>query len=185
MPKFLKNKRRFLLYHLIRGDSGTAAVEFAMCLPLLMTLLFFGIEIGRLLVDFSAVSKSLRDATRYLSQVEMTCPGAAASSGPLSSYINNAPDETTARNLALTGTPDTPSTSSDYLLHYWSNPSSLTMTVSCSANTSYQGIYKDVGLIPQITVSAAVPFNFIWGTTFANAASITINLSHTQTHIGG
>ncbi len=155
-----------------------------MCLPILMVLLFFGIETGRLLVEFQAVSKSLRDSTRYLSQVGITCPGAAASNGPLSTYIDNAADETTARNLALTGTPDTP-VPGNLLLPYWTGAGNLTMTVNCVQNATYQGIYEGAALIPQLTVAAAVPFTFIWGTAFAATAGLVINISHSEVHIGG
>jgi Flp pilus assembly protein TadG len=157
-----------------------------MCLPLLLVLLFFGIEIGRVLIGFQAVSKSLRDSARYLSQVEITCPGTTASTGLLAGYINNAADETVARNIALTGTPDTPTTGTDYLLPYWTGAgASLTMTVNCVANATYQGIYQGAALIPQLTVAAAVPIAFIWGTAFAATTGITMNISHSQVYIGG
>lgn len=171
------------LCRFVRANDGTAAVEFALCLPLLLVLLFCGIEIGRLLTDFHVVSKSLRDSGRYLSQVGITY---TAPGGPvaLSTVIDNASEETVARNLALTGTPDTP-TAANYLLPYWTGAGNLTMQVSCIANTAYQGIYEGAGLIPQITIQANVPFAFIWGAVFASAATITMSISHTQTHIGG
>ena len=131
-----------------------------MCLPLLMVLLFFGIETGRLLIEFQAVSKSLRDSARYLSQVGITCPGATASSGPLSTYIDNAADETTARNLALTGTPDTPTVGTDYLLPYWTGAGNLTMTVNCVPNATYQGIYEGAALIAQLTAPERIHFHW-------------------------
>ena len=49
-----------------RARGGIAAVEFAIILPLLVLLLFGTIEIGRILFDYQAASKSVRDATRYL-----------------------------------------------------------------------------------------------------------------------
>lgn len=170
-----------------RAEDGTAAVEFALCLPLLLVLLFAGIEIGRLLIDFHVVSKSLRDSGRYLSQVGISCtaPGTVA----LSAAIENAADETIARNLALTGTPDAPATAADYLLSYWTGAGggagNLTMEVACVANTAYQGIYQGAPLIGQITVDADVPFSFIWGSTFISLGTLTMNISHRQPHIGG
>jgi Flp pilus assembly protein TadG len=158
-----------------------------MCLPLLLVLLFAGIEAGRLLVDFQSVSKSLRDSARYLSQVDITCPGTApTANNPLASVIDNAADETIARNLALTGTPDTPTTTGDYLLPYWTGGANLTMTVDCVDNSTntYQGVFDGEQLIAQVNVVATVPFTFIWGTTFAATTGVTISLSHTQTHFG-
>ncbi len=170
---------------LFSAREGTAAVEFAMVLPLLLVLLFAGIEIGRLLTDFHAVSKSVRDATRYLTRVGMTCPGAAASTGPLANYIDNAGDATIARNLAMTGTVDTPTVTADYLLSYWTNTTTVSTAVTCILNGGqYQGVYVGKALIPQITMTATVPFAFLWGTMFMNDATINMTLSHTEVHVG-
>ena len=159
-------------------------MEFALCLPLMLVLLFFGVETGRLLTDFQVVTKSLRDSARYLSHVGITCPGSAASSGPLSTYIDDPANEIPARHLALTGTPDSPRRGAPLLLPYWNGAGNLTMTVNCIPIGTYQGIYQGAALVPQITVSAAVPFTFLWGTTFSNVGGVTINLSHTETHVG-
>ena len=170
---------------LFSAREGTAAVEFAMVLPLLLILLFAGMEIGRLLTDFHAVSKSVRDATRYLTRVGLTCPGAAASTGPLANYIDNAGDATIARNLAMSGTVDTPTVTADYLLSYWTNTTTVSTAVTCILNGGqYQGVYVGQALIPQITMTATVPFAFLWGTLFMNDATINMTLSHIEVHVG-
>ena len=157
MKKIMTHSRREPLPHFGRSEKGTAAVELAMCLPLLMVLLFAGIEAGRLLIDFQSVSKSLRDSARYLSQIPITCT-APGTNNTLASVIDTAANETIARNLAFTGTPDTPTSSGDYLLPYWTGASNLTMTVDCVTNAAYQGVYEGVPLIAQVTVAASVPF---------------------------
>ena len=63
-----------------RAHGGIAAVEFAIVLPLLVLMLFGTIEIGRILFDYQAASKSVRDATRYLTRIDagllgLACPG--------------------------------------------------------------------------------------------------------------
>lgn len=50
-----------------------AAAEFVPILPVVAILLFGIIEIGRLLHDFHVVAKGVRNATRYLSRLPMTC----------------------------------------------------------------------------------------------------------------
>ena len=182
MKKIMTQSQREPVRRFGRSEKGTAAVELAICLPLLLVLLFAGIEAGRLLIDFQSVSKSLRDSARYLSQVPITCT-APGTNNTLASVIDNGANETIARNLALTGTPDTP-TSSNLLLPYWTGAGNLTMTVDCVTNAAYQGVYEGVPLIAQVTVAAQVPFTFIWGTTFAATTGVTIRLSHSQTHIG-
>ena len=170
---------------LVKTRNGTAAVEFAMVLPLVMVLLFAGIEVGRLLTDFHAVNKSVRDAARYLARVELTCPGLTPSSGPLAGYIADGTDETIARNLAMTGAAANPVVSADYLLRYWTDTSTVSTTVNCIANAGqYEGVFLDLPLVPQITMTAAVPFNFLWGDLFFNASGITMTVKHTETSFG-
>ncbi len=170
---------------LATARNGTAAVEFAMVLPLVLMLLFAGIEVGRLLTDFHAVNKSVRDAARYLARVELNCPGVTPSSGPLAGYIVDGTDETIARNLAMTGGATTPTAGADYLLRYWTDTSTVSATVTCIANTGqYKGIFLDMPLVPKITMTAAVPFNFLWGDLFLGSSGITMTVKHTETSFG-
>ena len=84
-------RRGFLKF--ARTTHGTAGVEFALLLPLLVLLLFGGIEIGRALHDFHVVNETVRDAARYLSRVEATCDSAGVG------LLVNAIDEDRAKAL--------------------------------------------------------------------------------------
>lgn len=164
--------------------SGTAAVEFAIILPLLLVSLFGMTDIGRVLVDFHAASKSVRDATRYLSRVGLTCT-AGTSSGPLANYIDSAADETAAINLAMTGSIDSPTATSDYLLGYWTTTSTIATTVNCVVNGSqYAGVYAGDPTVPVITMIANIPFNFLWGSMFVGSAGVTLTIRHSEVHVG-
>jgi Flp pilus assembly protein TadG len=48
-------------------QRGTAIVEFALVLPLLLLLSMITTEFGRAIYQYNTIVKSLRDATRYLS----------------------------------------------------------------------------------------------------------------------
>ncbi len=48
-------------------QSGVALVEFALILPLLLVLTFSVVELGRAIYQFNTITKSVRDAVRYLS----------------------------------------------------------------------------------------------------------------------
>ncbi len=48
-------------------QTGTAIVEFALVLPLLLLLTMTTTEFGRAIYQYNTIVKSLRDATRYLS----------------------------------------------------------------------------------------------------------------------
>jgi Flp pilus assembly protein TadG len=49
----------------IRSNEGTAAVEFAVILPLLLTMLFGVIEFGLLLYDKAVLTNACREGARY------------------------------------------------------------------------------------------------------------------------
>jgi hypothetical protein len=48
-------------------QRGVAIVEFALMLPTLLVLIFIVTELGRALMQYNTVAKSVRDASRYLS----------------------------------------------------------------------------------------------------------------------
>jgi hypothetical protein len=48
-------------------SRGVALVEFALILPLLLVLTFFTTEFGRAMYQYNSMTKSVRDAARYLS----------------------------------------------------------------------------------------------------------------------
>jgi Flp pilus assembly protein TadG len=52
--------------HRRRNCRGVATIEMAIVLPLLLLLLTATVEIGRLLAEYDALTKSVRDAARYL-----------------------------------------------------------------------------------------------------------------------
>jgi Flp pilus assembly protein TadG len=172
----------FLLGKFRSAQSGMASVEFAMVVPLLLILLVGVIDFGRLLTDYEAANKSVRDAARFLARARMDC--SAAGTGPASGYLINASFATLAQNLVLTGTTATPTTGS-YLLPYWTDPATVTMSVTCVENAgTYAGVFTDLAFIPKITVTANVPFNFLFGTIAFSSASTTLIAAHTEVGVG-
>lgn len=59
-------------------ESGTALVEFAMLLPMLLLVFAVIIEGGRLMWSYQSVNAGVRDAARYLARI---APGDICSSG--------------------------------------------------------------------------------------------------------
>jgi len=49
------------------AQKGTAIVEFALILPFLLLLTFITTEFGRAMFQYNTITKSVRDAARYLS----------------------------------------------------------------------------------------------------------------------
>jgi CBS domain containing-hemolysin-like protein len=52
-------------------QKGTSTVEFAMLLPVLLTLIFMVTELGTMFYRLNAMTKSIQDAARYLSDVSV------------------------------------------------------------------------------------------------------------------
>jgi Flp pilus assembly protein TadG len=70
-------------------QSGVAAVELALVLPLLLAICFAITEFGRAIYTYDALTKSARDAARYLS----------------TQSAGDAPAQATASNLVVYGNP--------------------------------------------------------------------------------
>ena len=161
-----------------RARGGIASVEFVLILPLLTLMLFGTIEVGRLLFDFHAASKTVRDATRYLTRIDATALGLTCTG------VNvTAAEVINAKNLALRGTIDT---SKPYLLGYWTDANSVSVTASCIDNSggTYQGFYTGVTSIPNITVSATVPMPLMNGWLLGLGDTLTYTVSHKEVHFG-
>lgn len=79
-------------------QTGLAAIEFVLILFTLLVLGFGTIDIGRLLYQYDTLTKSTRDATRYLAAVVRPPVAAYASDASYTTAVNN------ASNLALCGT---------------------------------------------------------------------------------
>jgi Flp pilus assembly protein TadG len=168
------------LKRLWRARGGIAAVELALILPLFPLMLFGTIEIGRMLFDYQAASKSVRDATRYLTRIDSTALGLACPT----TIDNAAAEVTNAKNLALRGTIDT---SKPFLLPYWTDLNSVSVTMGpCIDNTAatYQGFYAGVQQIPNITVTATVPMPLMNGWLLGLGDTLTFTISHKEVHFG-
>ncbi len=176
------------------APHGNAGVEFALLLPLLALLLFGGIEVGRALHDFHVVNETVRDAARYLSRVEATCPSAGVGVGSLvdGSLFTAAQHEDRATALAMTGNVDTVSPAPN-LLGYWdyaTQASSVTISIDCINNPLvggarvFQGLYGNDDFVPHVVLTADVPFTFLFGGLVTADPTITITLSHNVAIIG-
>jgi len=51
----------------VKEQQGLAVIEFTLVLPFLLLLIFASAEFGRLLYQYNALNKTVRDASRYLS----------------------------------------------------------------------------------------------------------------------
>jgi hypothetical protein len=170
-------RRRRLL-----GDTrGNVLVEFTFTLPVLLGLFVLLSEGGTLLWRHQLVTKSVRDATRYLSRVataDQLCPPGGGIGAVPGGFL------TTARNLALrsalgTGRPP--------LIPTWTDSQSLQVSVACLDNSG--GAYRGRPRLPLLTVSATVPVALPLAPAMAllggsAAASLTFTVVDQTRHYG-
>ncbi len=139
--------------HAFRGwasdSDGSAAVEFALVLPLLLLLGLGALELGRLFWDYHIASSSVRDAARYAARISFNCT-TGLDAGVQQQVVN----------LTRTGTFNG---QGPPLIAGWTNDSSVSVTVTCNDNTNatpeiLQGPYQGMAQIPSITVAATVPY---------------------------
>lgn len=138
---------------IVRDRNGTAAAEMALVTPFLVLLLFGSVELSKYFLDAHTVYKAVRDGARYAARqsfTEMPCGGTAT-------------DEAQIKNLVRTGTVDGSGTPR---FHYWSNPATITVTITCDTTGTYSaaGIYTAVvGGARKVTVSATIPYQSLFG----------------------
>lgn len=133
---------------LIRATGGTAAVELALVMPVMLALMFGAFELGNYFYNNHVVVKAVRDGARYASRrgfSNYTCPS-TVSSGVITDTQN-----VTLTGQVASGTPR---------LAYWSNPATVTVSLSCADNSSetYSGVYYGRTSVPVVRVSASVPY---------------------------
>lgn len=179
-----------------RARDGVASVELVLCLPFLLLFLVVVIDFGRLYYDYHAVSKSVRDATRYLSRVDGGIAGLNINCNNETLVDNAEPGKTlveNARRLAMTGRFDG-DTSTEPLVKSWTSASltelatGIAVSVVCVANpigaVTLVGFYEGDLLIPSIIMSAEVPFTFQLGQLVSIGPDITFTISAKMAHFG-
>jgi Flp pilus assembly protein TadG len=163
--------RRGLFIRLRRApgaSEGTAAVEFALVLPIMIVLLFGFVEIGRLFWSYQIASAAVRDGARLAARLPMDCGS-----------LTGAGDLTRVKNLVRTGAID--GTGSP-LVAGWTDSASVAVAVSCIDNSggTYSGRYLALAGIPKVQVTATVPFSFMFGPLFGNSTMTSFQVANQQ-----
>ncbi len=168
---------KLTLTRLIRGEKGAAMIEYTLLAPLIIFLGLGAGEFGRALQHHHVINKGARDAARYLARVPATCAGAGIGAGSITSGAN----VTTAKYLAMTGYMD-PST--NWILPYWNDLATITVTVDCLANPGFEGLYRNDVNIPSINVAISVPYAEVGFLSVLGVGAISFTARHSEPHIG-
>jgi TadE-like protein len=141
---------------LVSDRNGSAAVEMALALPLLLVLIFGAFDLGNYFLAAHVVDKAARDAARYAARLPLAdYPSCTVPSGGVA--------EQQTQRIARFGDP---SGSGDQRLAGWTSDSMTTLTIACDNTSSYGtgGIYTDFpNGAPVVTVSATVPYTPLFG----------------------
>lgn len=142
-------------------------MEFALLLPIILLLTFGITEVGRLMLDYHAIEKSVRDAARYLARTQD--PEAA---------------EANAKSIVLRGSLDG---SGSLLLGYFtgtaeSGSNSIVVTKRAIDNTA--GDFRGAATLYAVEVTAVVPFNSILMSLLGLPENIPLQVHHEQRYIG-
>jgi hypothetical protein len=136
------------------GTSGSAAAEMALVVPLLATLMFGSLEVGKFFWDEHIVLKGVRDGVRFASRqnfATMPCGGTAANEEQIQNLVRYGKTVVTDADLPR--------------LHYWGSNDTITVEIFCYPNEGadderiFEGIYGARDQVPRVRVSAAVPYS--------------------------
>ena len=125
---------------------GAAAVELALMVPLLMTLMFVSLEAGHFMFLHHQVVKGVRDGARFAGRQDFAnfvCGTVTVPSGL----------ETSIKNVTRTGIV----AGGTSRVFGWDN-SDIAVAVSCPATVVNTGIYSGLGNAPRVTVTATVEY---------------------------
>jgi len=157
-----------------KNEKGSAAAEFALILPMMLTIVFSIYEAGRVFWSYNIVQSSARDAARYAARLDITCSGGSGT-------FDDTTATTTIQKLTRTGTVDG---TGDPLVPGWTDNSSVTVSIVCLSKTSgsvtFGGRYDGQTTIPVITVAAAAPYGMLFGGLFGGLTINTVSVSNEQ-----
>ncbi len=163
-----------------KARSGASMVEFAFALPIFVLLLLGVAEVGRAILHYHIINKALRDSTRYLGRVPVTCPAVGAAAGS----VDNVGNKTTATNLAMTGSLNGGSN----LINYWTDPTTITVEVDCldnSAAANLCGAEACAGnpVLPVVRMRADVVYQDLGFLSVFGLGQLTFNADHEEVSI--
>lgn len=138
-------------HHLVRYESGSAAVEMALVLPFVMALIFGGMEAGNYMLTEHKVIKGVRDGARYAARLSYSNYDCA------SGDINSDAEEDII-DMTRTGQPDG---SGRVRVRGWS-AQTVSVSLDCDTGTT-TGLYRDIGAAPRVLVSTTVTYPSVLG----------------------
>lgn len=142
-----------MLRAFFRNTRGAAAVEMALMLPMLMTLMFGGMEGAYFFWAEHRVVKAVRDGARYAGRQsfdQYTCGGSGTIVGATNTAIKNL---TRTGTLNGTGAPLVPN---------WADANTTVSIAGCDTTTATGLFQAQPNGAVRVTVSADVPYTSLF-----------------------
>lgn len=167
------------------GHRGSAAVEMALVLPLLLVIMFGSVEMGNYFYDEHKLAKAVRDGARFAARQRFGnyagCTGVLAE-----------PFYTQTKTIVRKGSLNT--ADSDLLPNWDHVNTTFSVTMSCQATLDLgggntpppSGIYAGMtGGAPKVTVTASLPYQPAVGSAFGfSPATLTLNATQQAAVVG-
>jgi Flp pilus assembly protein TadG len=173
-----------------KSQSGSAAVEMVLVMPILLALMFGAFELGNYFYSEHVVAKAVRDGARFASRQSFT--SFTACSGAPSGTVNvtlpsvaSISTETAIRNLVRTGQVASGGTAR---LAGWTNATTVVVATSCNtvSTSAGKGIYTgQTGGVRIVTVTATVPYRPLFSTLGIKSSATMTLIAQSQAPVVG
>lgn len=147
-----------------KSVDGSALIEAALVIPMLIYLMIGIIDFGRAYMSISSAEKSLRSGARYMSKLTATSLCSSA-------------EQTKAKNLILYGST---TAGGQLVVQGWNDPGTITITLTPACATPPSTTPTD----RTINIKGQVPFNALALGALGISTSFTLNTQHEERWIG-
>ena len=158
----------------LRDTRGTASVEMALMLPMLMALLFAGMEGGYYFWSEHRVVKAVRDGARYAGRQSFDQYDCSAASTTTAT-------NTAIRNLTRTGTLNG---SGAPLIPGWADAQTTVTVAPCNTATATGLFLSQANGAVRVTVSADVPYRSLFSSLGFTTATLRLRASQQAVVMG-
>ena len=166
------------LWKFENDQRGTALIELAVVLPILLAICLGVFEFGNAIYTRHLIENGIRDAGRYIAGL----PYDSTKSALL------AANKTAAMNIALTGTS---TTNTNYRVSYW-NPSAAGFVFNVAYPTVANGptscgttrCYRGPDTITMVTVSTDIPYQGLGFLGYFGLSNLTMHVEHEERLFG-
>ncbi len=154
-----------------RDQSGAAAAEMALLVPLLVILMFGSFELGHYFWNEHKVVKAVRDGARFAGRQSFST--FVCTQGSTTTVSATTGKGLEIDNLVRFGKLNVVANVDQPIVRNWTNP--VTIQVTCAPAATYSGIYNGMeGNVPVVQVAATTAYPSLFASLGFNSASLNL-----------